>query len=170
MNNEKKVGEITVEGAGIIFRNFSGKKSDFNEEGNRNFGLLLDEELAENLKEDGWNVKYLKPRPGEEDMPRQAWLPVKVKYGKVPPIAVLITSRGKTRLDESTINQLDWARIKNVDLIVRPYQYPEMHNRPAGIAAYLKSIYVTIQEDALEEKYGAIPDADSEESLPFVED
>lgn len=170
MNNEKKVGEITVEGARIIFRNFSGKKSDFNEEGNRNFGLLLDEELAENLKEDGWNVKYLKPRPGEEDMPRQAWLSVKVKYGKVPPIAVLITSRGKTRLDENTINQLDWARIKNIDLIVRPYLYPEMHNRPAGIAAYLKSIYVTIQEDALEEKYGAIPDADSEEQLPFAED
>ena len=172
MSEERRVGEITVEGASIIFRNFQGKKSDFNEEGNRNFGLLLDEELAESLKEDGWNVKYLKPRPGEEDMPRQAWLPVKVKYGKVPPIAVLITGGGKkkTRLSEENINQLDWARIKNVDLIVRPYQYPEMHNRPAGIAAYLKSIYVTIQEDALEEKYGDIPYDDDVEPLPFTED
>lgn len=167
MSNEKRVSEITVEGASIIFRNFQGKASDYNNEGNRNFGLLLFDELAENLKADGWNVKYLKPRTEEEEAHPQAWLPVKVKYGKIPPIAVLITSRGKTRLTEETIGQLDWARIKNVDLIVRPYIYPEMHGRPSGISAYLKSIYVTIQEDALEEKYGAIPDAGDFEEVPF---
>lgn len=162
----RRPGEITIEGARIIFRNFQGKPSDYNAEGNRNFGLVLDEELADKLRADGWNVKVLKPR-NEDEVP-QPWLPVKVKYGKIPPIAVLITSRGKTRLDESTIGQLDWARIKNIDLIVRPYVYPEMHGRPSGISAYLKSIYVTIQEDALEEKYGMVPDYNGEpEEMPF---
>lgn len=165
-NTDKRVGEITVEGATIIFRNFRGQPSEFNSEGTRSFGLLVDDDLAEDLRADGWNVKTLKPRNEEEEKHPQAWLPVKVKYGKIPPIAVLITSRGKTRLTEETVGQLDWARIKNVDLMVRPYQYPEMSGRPAGISAYLKSIYVTIQEDALEEKYGNIPEADGEE-LPF---
>lgn len=167
MSNERRVGEITIENARIIFRNFQGKPSDYNAEGNRNFGLLLEDELAEQLREDGWNVKVLRPRDEEEEKHPQSWLPVKVKYGKIPPIAMLITSRGKTRLTEETIGQLDWARIKNIDLIVRPYQYPEMHGRPAGISAYLKSIYVTIQEDALEEKYGSLPDADDLEEVPF---
>lgn len=167
MSEERRVSEIMIEGATIIFRNFNGKATDFNAEGNRNFGLLLEEDLADKLKEDGWNVKYLKPRDEEEEKHPQAWLSVKVKYGKIPPIAMIITSRGKTRLTEETIGQLDWARIKNVDLIVRPYIYPAMNGRPSGISAYLKSIYVTIQEDALEEKYGSLPDADDLEEVPY---
>ena len=167
MNNEKRIGEVTVEGARLIFRNFRGEASDYNAKGNRNFGLLLDDNLAADLLEDGWNVKHLKPRTEEEEEHPQAWLPVKVKYGKIPPIVILITSRGKHRLTEETIGQLDWTRIKNVDLIVRPYQYPAMQGRPAGISAYLKSIYVTVQEDALEEKYGAIPDVEDMEEVPF---
>lgn len=170
MSDQRKVSEITVEDARIIYRNFQGKKTDFNEEGNRNFCLVLNPDLADQLKADGWNVKSRPPR--NEDDEELFYLPVKVKYGKIPPIACLITSRGKTRLTEETIGQLDWARIKNVDLIVRPYVYPETPLRKSGIAAYLKSIYVTIQEDRLEEKYGNIPDASGvsipdEDEMPF---
>lgn len=155
----KKVDNIKIEGARIMFKNFQGKGNDFNDEGNRNFALVIeDDELADTLKNDGWNIKRLKPREDEEI--GTAYLPVKVKYGDYPPIAVLITSRGKTKLDEDTIGQLDWTSIKNVDLIVRPYNYPARSGRPAGISAYLKSIYVTANEDDLELKYADIPDAE----------
>lgn len=156
MNDNKKIGNITIEGARIIFRNFQGRGSDYNAEGNRNFGLILDQDLAKQLEHDGWNVKHLRQRE-DEDAP-QPYLQVKVKYGKIPPIVYLVSSRGKTKLDESTIGQLDWARIATVDLIVRPYVYPATPLRPSGVAAYLKSMYVTIQEDLLDEKYGDIPD------------
>ena len=56
-NPDKKLSDITVEGARIIFRNFSGNPTEYNAKGNRVFGLLLDEDLTEQLVEDGWHVK-----------------------------------------------------------------------------------------------------------------
>ena len=156
---ERKVtANITIKDAKMIFRNFSGKQTDFNEKGNRNFGVLLDDDLAEDLENDGWNVKRLKPREDSERPDyEQPWLPVKVKFDPYSPIVVLITSAGKCKLDEETVSQLDWTRMKTVDLIIRPYNYPARNGRPAGVSAYLKSIYVTVNEDELEEKYADIP-------------
>lgn len=160
MGEQRVTNNIRIEGARLIFKNFQGKRTDFNEEGNRNFGVLLDDDLAEDLKEDGWRVKYLRPRDDDPEQYKQAWLPVKVKFNPYPPIAVLINSRGKKKLDEETIDQLDWSIIKNCDLIIRPYNYPAMPGRPAGVTAYLKAIYVTISEDEFAEKYADIPDLD----------
>lgn len=148
---------IKLEGAIMVSKNFRGIKKEFNEEGNRNFGVLLDDDLAEELKNDGWNVKWFRPRPDDPEQHEQAWLPVKVKFGKIPPIIVLITSNGKIKLDEETIGQLDWTRIKNADMIIRPYNYPARSGRPAGVAAYLRSLYVTVAEDDFESKYANIP-------------
>lgn len=156
---ERKVkNNITLTNTRLIFKNFAGKQTDYNAEGNRRFGVLIDDDLAERLEDDGWNVKRLKPRPDSEDPEYcQPWLPVKVRFGDIPPIIILITSGGKVKLDENTVDQLDWTRMKTVDLIIRPYNYPARNGRPAGVAAYLKSIYVTVIEDELEEKYADVP-------------
>ncbi len=163
MAEQRVTSNISIEGAKLIFRNFQGKRTDYNDEGNRNFGVLLDDDLAENLSRDGWKVKYLRPRPDDPDQYRQPWLPVKVKFGQIPPIVVLINSRGKKRLDEDTVEQLDWSIIKNCDLIIRPYNYPATKTRPSGVSAYLKAIYVTISEDEFADKYADIPDLDARE-------
>lgn len=163
MSERKVTSNIKLEGARMIFKNFQGKKTDYNEEGNRNFGVLIDDDLAESLAADGWNVKRRPPREDDPDQHEQAWLPVKVRFGQIPPIVVLITSRGKMPLDEETIGQLDWSVIKNADMIIRPYNYPAMRGRPAGVSAYLKSLYVTVVEDDLAMKYADIPDMDRED-------
>lgn len=160
IEQQKITSNISIEGAKLIFKNFQGKRTDFNDEGNRNFGVLLDDDLADRLKEDGWNVKYLQPRKDDPDGHEQPWLSVKVKFNPYPPIVILINSRGKKKLDEDTIDQLDWSIIKNCDLIIRPYNYPAIKGRPAGVSAYLKAIYVTISEDEFAEKYADIPDLD----------
>src|SRR3954465_11535199 len=36
-------------------------------EGDRNFAVLLDDEVAAAMNEDGWNVKWLKPREDAEE-------------------------------------------------------------------------------------------------------
>lgn len=160
--SEKVTRNISIEGARLIFKNFQGKKTDYNDEGNRNFGVLLDDELAEELKREGWRVKYLRPRPDDPDQYEQPWLSVKIKFNPFPPIVTLINSRGKKKLDEETIDQLDWSIIRNCDLIIRPYNYPSVKGRPAGVSAYLKAIYVTIAEDEFERKYFDIPDLEGD--------
>lgn len=151
---------VVMENVRIIFRNFRGEASQYNAEGHRNFGVILPDNVAEAMANDGWNVKTLAPRDEDEDEKETPWLPVKIRYdvGK-PPSVFLITDRGRTALREDTIEQLDWVDIRTdpetglslVDLIVRPYNYTVRGS--SGVAAYLQSMYVTIDEDPLAAKY-----------------
>lgn len=152
----QRVPEVVIENCRILFRNFSGAEGKYNKAGDRNFCVLIDPETADAMSADGWYIRELQARE-EGDLP-QPYLKVKVKYGGKgqPPRVILITSRGKTPLDESMVNILDWAEITNVDLIVRPYHY-DVSGRQ-GISAYLKAIYVTIREDELEQKYADTPE------------
>lgn len=156
---------VLMEGVRIIFRNFAGKEGQYNREGDRNFGVILPSDVAEAMLADGWNVKYLKPREDdEEETEPTPWLSVSVNFDKgKPPKIMMITDRGRTALDESTVDMLDWADIapsdddsggQKVDLIVRPYTW-EVSGR-TGIKAYLQSMYVTIEEDELEKKYAEL--------------
>lgn len=140
---------VVLENVRIVFRNFTGKEGKYNREGDRNFGVLLDDDVATAMAKDGWNVKWLKAR--EEDDDEQAYLSVSVSYKGRPPRVFMITSRGRTPLSEDEVEVLDWVDIRTVDLIVRPYEWAV--NGKTGIKAYLKSIFVTINEDALELKY-----------------
>ena len=154
---DRRLGTVTVENARIVFRNFEGKEGQYNREGDRNFALILeDPEVVAQLERDGWNVKYLKPREVDEEP--QPYLPVTVNFkGPRPPKVWMITSRGKTQLDESMVMILDWAEFANVDVIVRPYQWAV--NGKTGVKAYLQTIFATIQEDELERKYADVPDS-----------
>lgn len=150
------VSPVTIENARIVFRNFAGREGQYNREGDRNFGVLLPEDVAKVMEEDGWNVKYLRPRE-EGDVP-QPWVQVSVSYKGRPPRVVMVTSRGRNTLSEDLVEALDYADIANVDLILNPYEW--IVNGKSGVKAYLKSIFVTIEEDELERKYADLPEID----------
>lgn len=138
-----------VDDAQIIFRNFSGREDKYNREGDRNFSVILDEEAALQMLADGWNVKYLAAREeGDADTP---YIQVAVGYKNRPPRVVLISSAGRTNLDEDSVATLDWVSILKADLIARAYQWEV--NGKGGIKAYLQTMFVTIDEDELERRY-----------------
>ena len=143
-------GILQIDDARIIYRNFSGAPSKFNREGERNFSIVIpDEETANTLVEEGWNVK-IKPPRDEDDSPFMH-LPVKVKFNDRGPIVYLKTGNAVNKLDEESVDILDNIDIMGVDLDIRPYDWEV--NGKTGRTAYLQSINVTQEIDRFADRY-----------------
>ena len=135
---------LQIDDARIIYRNFSGVGGKYNREGDRNFAVVIpDEQIAQQLAEEGWNVKIRPPRD-MDDSPFM-YLPVKVKFNDRGPNVYLVTGDNMNKLDEETVGMLDDVDILSVDLDIRPYDWEV--NGKTGRSAYLQSIKVVQQVD-----------------------
>lgn len=148
------INTVSIENARIGFRNFSGLGGQYNREGDRNFVIFLDHDIAESLASEGWLVKEL-PAREEGDRP-QPFIKVSVGF-KFPPKIVLVKKNRVEYLEEKTINLLDWAEIESCDITIRPYEW-EVSGK-TGVKAYLKTMYVKLIEDDFESKYADLIDS-----------
>ena len=155
--------QVTIKNARIIFRNFAGKASRFNAAGARNFCVIIPEDKVEEMVNDGWNIKRLRPRDEDELPP--AYIQVSLSFSNYPPKVWLIAGKSKTMLDDETIASLDYAEIENVDLIIRPYTW-EVRGE-TGKKAYLKKMYVTVVQDDLDLKYKDFGIEDDNDDVPW---
>jgi hypothetical protein len=152
-------GSIKIENTRLVFRNFRGAEDRYNPAGTISFGAVIPAELALQLKEDGWNPKQFNRRPDDDpEMEPEWWLPIKAKYDHPrPPRIVIVTTKGRRTIPEDEVETLDAYEIQTVDLIVRPFPWTNPRG-DTGISAYLQTMYVTIVEDELDEKYADIPE------------
>lgn len=150
---------LQIDDARIIYRNFAGRGDKYNREGDRNFAVVIpDEEMANELTNQGWNVKIKPPRE-DGDMPFM-FLPVKVKFNDRGPNVYLKTGDVQNKLDEESVGLLDNIDIIGVDLDIRPYDWIIQEGTPnekSGRSAYLQSIRVIQDVDRFAGDDGNFP-------------
>ena len=155
---------VTFKDVTLRFKNFSGRATDFNAEGNRNFRVDLTEEMAEYLNNvelntksgrtiKGANVKTYIPKD-ENAEPRYS---IKVLFGAYPPEEMwYVTSKGKVRLTMENVGILDRMYIEKAKVQVSLSTYEKGSN--CGITAYLKKLIVWIKEDDFDQDVDDIPE------------
>lgn len=163
--------DLIIENAIITNRNFEGREEKpFNAKGVRNFSVILENELAHALLEDGWNIKFPKTKD-PNDPETSGFLSVSVSYTNprhIPKIIqVTYDSNDKPHkipLHESTIVNIDSAEIQDINLVIHPRQWDD--NGRIRIKAYLKTMYFTLVKDPFEDKYGTF-ESNFDDDLPF---
>ena len=163
-------GTLIVEDAQILpgsFRNFSGAPDQFNPNGGkRYFHFVIDDpEAAQQMREDGWNVKIRPPRE-EGDSPF-CYLKVAIAFPrpgtKARPLDIgMFKPNGANKLDEDTIGLLDGAFITKANISIRPYHWESAGN--TGIAAYCQVLHAWVKEEHFASDYAAY---ESGEDNPF---
>lgn len=154
----KRIPNLLLEDAEVLpggFRNFAGRGDRFNREGNRNFNIVVPDELVQQLLDDHWNVRPLHAR-NEDDPPRYK-LNVTVSFRELrgrPPVKIYLhTGRKRTLLDEESISVLDYADYRTADLTVRPRLWTDETTGERRVKAYLQEMHVVIEEDRWAKKY-----------------
>jgi hypothetical protein len=163
--------EIKLEGIQLIWRNFAGEKKLYNENGKRQFAIPLEEDLALELYDAGWNVK---DNVNKVNDPTHAasevlyHLDVTVKMdGRVAPRIFMVAKKWseneqreisvRTLLDDENVPLaiLDYAPVDYADVILRPFNWDV--NGKQGVSGYLKTLFAFLKQDDLESKYAHIP-------------
>ena len=146
-------GIVIIDGTRLRFPNFEGRAGEFNAKGNRNTCVDLPKNLAEELREQGWNIKQYVPTDSDSDP--IYYTQVNVQYWtregkpvKFPPKIVLIVNGKETQLDEESVKLIDNAEIANVKIAIRPREW-----EPGKVKGYLKTLYVEIIEDEFARYY-----------------
>ena len=161
-NAQKKFIEpLVIKDARIVMktRNFSGNNpGQFDKPGARNFSIFLDPEKLredrgiEQLKAEGWNIKFGKPNPEDPDDTPSAflrihanWFPLEDSRSGLNPMIFKSVGGERIRLDEETVKSLDTDEIlkANVTITGRWMESPTY----TGVVAYLKKMAVTVSED-----------------------
>lgn len=147
------IDDLQIENAQIkwAFSHFDGREDTFNTEGDHNFTVIIDdEEKANRLIAEGWNVRRMDPR--EEGDPYEYLLKVKISYKYAPPPIFFLKGERRFRVEhQADLVEIQRSTCEQIDVIISPN--PWVHGRDSGVSAYVKEMYVKIKESRFAAKY-----------------
>ena len=170
---------IRLEDAEVFYHDFQGRPNKFRPKGGRRTvsievcdPMIRDRRNDDDfypvdimkLRDDGWNIKRLRKREGEEDAPDRYFLECVIAYPedfrRGPKVYVVNlgdrTDDGKLRanlIGEDAIGALDYARIIRVDADINPYNWENKGER--GVTAYIDKLYVVVEKSSYDDKYSS---------------
>jgi len=162
-------GNLNVENAAMIYKNFSGKPTRVNPAGGkRTFSLALNEEFGEKLSNMGWNVKVKEVRDQlvEGEVTRTvSWddyvSGLKTEFdhaliyteivvnenSEYPPKIYKVSEfngeKSMALMPPDQWHRLDESELTNIDISIHPYTHGRSLANPDAKKGYLKSMYVT---------------------------
>jgi len=131
------------------FSHFDGREDTFNAEGDYNFQIILPDDVAEKLRDEGWNVRTMDGY--EEGDPPEHLLKVKISYKYGPPKIYLIKGDRKLRADERDLADIRRDTCEQIDVIITPSRW--VNGKNSGISAYAKELYAKVKESRFSAKY-----------------
>jgi hypothetical protein len=160
-------GNLNVEQAGMIYKNFTGKPTKVNPAGGkRTFSLVLTKDYAERLNDAGWNIKVKEVRDqlAEGEFTRTvSWADyidnfqnefdhaliyteiVVNENSEYPPRIYKISEfngeKTMALVPPEQWHRLDESELMNVDIVIHPYTHGRSVMNPDAKKGYLKSMY-----------------------------
>ena len=158
---ERKARSFVIDGIvdrEVRSRNFGGKeKKDqitgrtVNSPGYRNFLLFIDEEIAEELKDHGCEVKYTKVQgPNDVAMP---YVSIIVSYYLKPVEVCMISNGVMTPLDETRVYMLDNVDLKNMCIELEFGKEKTHLNGTKYVPLFAQKIWAEVIPSYFAEKY-----------------
>ena len=141
------------------------------------FALGLEDSMAEDMAEDGWNIKIWQPKDddGNPDPERKGiyYLPVEVRFDKKPPRLYIIGSSTKilTEITEQNRKDIDdiineRERLEYADITISASRWKDDYGN-WRIKAYLSAIRVWFKESRFDMKYAEYGTAPADPDIPF---
>lgn len=163
------LGNIQLEGARFFGRpNFSGVENQF-KDSRRQFNAVIPNDVADQLRALGWNVKTLVPTPEEKAQGRDEVSFIKVMIDIYPEEdgggergskIYMKVGDNITRLKMKTIGVIDRARITNMVMEIRAWMYNQDEvdagEEEPKFSARLVEMAAEVAPSLIEQKYGMI--------------
>ena len=160
-----QLGNLILEDAKFFGRpNFSGVEDRF-KDSRRKFTVVIPMDVADQLREIGWNVKTLLATDEEKAQGREDISILKVMVDEPKENGdgsqIFIVMGGQTeQLTAKTISVMDRARIESMDMEIRAWMYNKEEVEKEGAtpqySARLDKVYANIQMSRLDMKYAGL--------------
>ena len=182
-------GDLNVENAAIVYKNFAGDPTRVNPAGGkRTFALVLNEEYAVRLVNQGWNVKVKEIKDQFEEGDKSLTVSyfdydrnyreqfdnamiyteiVVNENATYPPRIYKVTeldgNKSMIEVPPAQYYRLDKEELFSIDIVIHPYQHGRSIANPDAKKGYLKSMYaMAMPVNDFGGKYAGIPIVKSE--------
>lgn len=143
------------------WRNFGGHDDGvYNREGDRNFTISLDKDVAEQMIADGWDIRVREPKSDEYET--EYTLKIRIKYrnrdgepmpASLRPVVYFVTDGQRRVVDEEEVGALDQASISKANLVIR--QYPWTYGKKTGVSTSLAIGYFYLEMTEFDDPFAS---------------